>query len=85
MACCGVIQSKQLFMEATKEKCAKYEKTYSEYVDSYMSEAMSLICPAPEQLECDKLEVLKLEGQEPKSKFFLTPVLKVVRSLDRSS
>lgn len=81
-ACCSVIEGKKLFLEATKEKCSKYEKLYSEYVDSYTSEAMGLICPDADKLECDKLEPLKLEGVQTKSKFFLNPMLKLVKTLD---
>lgn len=83
-ACCGVIASKDIFMEATKEKCSKYEKAYEDYVNSYMSEAMGLICPKAEELDCGKLEKLKIDGVELKSKFFLTPMLKVVKTLDNN-
>lgn len=81
-ACCGVATSKNYFMEATKSKCAKHEAVYSDYVDSYTSEAMGLICPELEKLECDKLEPLKLEGVQPRNKFFLNPMLKLIKSLD---
>lgn len=84
-ACCVVIDSKTTFINATKEKCAKHQKAYEEYVDSYMQEAMGLICPEADKLECGKLEALKVDGVEPKSTFFLTPMLKVVKTLDRSS
>lgn len=79
-SCCAVLDSKTFFMDAVKTKCSKYEKVYSDYVDSYTSESMSLICP--EKLDCKELEPLKLEGVEVKSKFFLTPMLKLVKSLD---
>lgn len=81
-SCCAVQAGKTRFLEATKEKCAKHEKTYADYVDSYTSEAMGLICPDTEKLECDKLEVLKIEGVQIKSTFFLNPLLKLVKSLD---
>lgn len=81
-ACCAVLGSKTLFMDAIKAKCSKYETIYAEYVDSYTSEAMSLICPAEDKLECNKLEPLKLEGVATKSKFFLLPMLKLVKTLD---
>lgn len=81
-SCCAVLQGKKLFIEATKDKCSKYEKLYTEYVDSYTSEAMGLICPEADKLECDKLEPLKLEGVQPKFKFFLNPMLKLVKTLD---
>lgn len=81
-SCCGVIASKSYFIEATKAKCAKHEKVYTDYVDSYTSEAMGLICPEADKLECDKLEPLKLEGVQTKTKFFLGPMLKLVKSLD---
>lgn len=81
-ACCAVIASKTLFLDATKAKCSAYTKVYSEYVDSYTSEAMGLICPEADKLECDKLEVLKTDGVAPKNKSFLNPMLRLVKSLD---
>lgn len=81
-ACCQVLESRRYFMDATKDKCSKYEKVYSDYIDSYTSEAMSLICPDSDKLECSKLTPLKLDGVTPKNKFFLTPMLKVVKTLD---
>lgn len=81
-ACCNVFKSKQDFVDATKEKCGKYEKLYSEYVDSYTSEAMGLICPDTDKLDCDKLEPFKLEGVQLKYKFFLSPMLKITKTLD---
>lgn len=81
-ACCGVLASKGYFIDATRTKCAKYESVYSDYVDSYTSEAMGLICPEADKLECEKLEPLKLEGVATKTKFFLGPMLKLVKSLD---
>lgn len=83
-ACCGVIESRADFMDATKEKCPQHEKLYAEYVDSYMAEAMGLICPDAKDLECGKLEPLKMDGVEPKTKFFLSPMLKIVKSLDHN-
>lgn len=81
-ACCGVISGKQSFMGALNEKCSKYQKIYSDYVDSYTSEAMSLICPDAAKLDCAKLDPPKIENVTPASKFFLTPMLKLVKSLD---
>lgn len=81
-ACCSVLDAKKFFLAATSEKCAKHEKVYANYVNSYTEEAMGLICPAADKLECDKLEVVKTEGVEPKSKFFLTPMVKLVKTLD---
>lgn len=81
-ACCAVLQSKTYFIDATKTKCAKHESVYNDYVDSYTNEAMGLICPEADKLECDKLEPLKLDGVAPKSKFFLGPMLKLVKTLD---
>lgn len=81
-SCCQVIATRKMFLDVTKEKCSKYEKVYSDYADSYTSEAMSLICPEADKLECDKLEGLKIDGVEPKNKFFMTPMLKVVKTLD---
>jgi len=81
-ACCNVLDSKTFFLDATKTNCSKYEKVYSEYVDSYTSEAMGLICPEADKLDCGKLEPLKLEGVELKYKFFLNPMLKLVKTLD---
>lgn len=81
-ACCNVLANKVLFLDATKEKCGKYEKLYAEYVDSYTSEAMGLICPEADKLECDKLEPLKIDGVTPKYKFFINPMLKLVKTLD---
>lgn len=81
-SCCAVQVGKTLFLDAIKEKCSAHEKMYTDYVDSYTSEAMGLICPEPEKLECDKLEALKIEGVQPKSTFFLNPLLKLVKSLD---
>lgn len=83
-SCCAVLASRTNFLEAAKTKCAKYEKLYIDYVDSYTSEAMGLICDKPEELKCSELEPLKLAGVEPKYKFFMTPTLKVVQSLDDS-
>lgn len=81
-ACCSVIDAKKFFLAATKEKCAKHEKVYAAYVDSYTEEAMGLICPSSDKLECDKLEAIKTDGVEPKTKFFLTPMVKLVKTLD---
>lgn len=81
-ACCNVIESRKIFVEATKPKCAKSEAVYGDYVDSYTSEAMSLICPATDTLDCGKLEALKTESVEPKSKSYLNPILKLVKTLD---
>lgn len=80
--CCAVLDAKKFFLEATKEKCSAHEKVYSDYVDSYTDEAMGLICPAADKLDCDKLEAIKTEGVEPKTKFFLTPMVKLVKTLD---
>lgn len=81
-SCCAVLQSKSLFLEAVKPKCSKYEKVYSEYVDSYTSESMALICEDAEKLKCAELEPLKFAGAQVKSKFFLTPMMRLVKSLD---
>lgn len=81
-ACCGVLDSRKVFIDATKEKCAAHEKVYADYVDSYTNEAMGLICPEPEKLDCAKLEPIKVEGVAHKSQFFLTPMVKVVKLLD---
>lgn len=81
-ACCAVIDSKKVFLAATKDKCSAHEKIYSDYVDSYTSEAMGLICPEQDKLECDKLEALKTDGVTNKSLFFLTPMVKVIKQLD---
>lgn len=81
-ACCAVISSKDAFMGAIKEKCAKHEKIYSDYVDSYTSEAMGLICPEADKLECNKLEAIKTDGVEPKTRSFLVPMLRLVKTLD---
>lgn len=81
-ACCAVINSKKLFLDATKSKCSAYEKAYNDYVDSYTSEAFSLICSAPEKLDCAKLDALKTDGVTPKHTFFLNPTLKLVKTLD---
>lgn len=81
-SCCAVQAGKTTFMAAIKDKCSKHEKIYAEYVDSYTSEAMGLICPEADKLECDKLEPLKIESVQPKSVNFLNPLLKLVKSLD---
>lgn len=81
-ACCNVIDAKKIFVDASKSKCAKHEPVYGDYVDSYTQEAMGLICPATETLDCAKLEALKLDGVEPKYKSYLNPILKLVKTLD---
>lgn len=81
-SCCAVLQAKSYFLDAVKPKCSKYEKVYSEYVESYTSESMGLICEDADKLKCSELEPLKLEGVEVKSKFFLVPMLKLIKSLD---
>lgn len=81
-ACCIVLSSRKDFIDAAKEKCSKYEKLYTEYIDSYTSEAMGLICPDAEKLECDKLEPLKTVAVQIRYKFFLNPFLKIVKTLD---
>lgn len=81
-ACCAVLGSKKLFIEATKEKCPEYQGIYTDYVDSYTSAAFGLICEEPSKLKCEELESLKIDGVEPKSKFFLNPILKLVKTLD---
>lgn len=81
-ACCAVLDSKTFFLEATKDKCSKHSKLYSDYVESYTSEAMGLICPDADKLECNKLSALKTEGVALKSKFFLSPMIKLVKTLD---
>lgn len=80
--CCAVLEAKKFFLDATREKCAKHEKVYADYVDSYTSEAMGLICPDAEKLDCAKLETIKIDGVTPKSKFFLTPMVKLIKTLD---
>lgn len=81
-ACCGVQDAKKLFLDSTKEKCDKYEKLYTDYVESFTSEAMGLICPEQEKLDCSKLEPIKTDGVQAKSKIFLTPMVKLVKTLD---
>lgn len=81
-ACCAVLESKKLFLDATKEKCAKHSKAYSDYVDSYTDEAMGLICPEESKLECSGMEAIKIDGATAKSKFFLTPMIKLIKTLD---
>lgn len=81
-ACCAVLDAKKYFVNGTKDKCSAYEKIYADYVDSYTSEAMGLICPDADKLECDKLEPLKIQGVANKSKFFLSPMMKLVKTLD---
>jgi len=81
-ACCAVLDAKKFFLAATKDKCSKHEKIYADYVDSYTEEAMGLICPAVDKLECDKLETIKTEGVKPKTKSFMTPMVKLVKTLD---
>lgn len=81
-ACCAVLGSKNHFLNATKDKCSAYQSIYSDYVDSYTNEAFGLACPEQAKLECEKLEAIKTDGVEPKSKFFLNPMLKLVKTLD---
>lgn len=81
-ACCAVLDAKNLFLNAAKAKCPAHEKMYSDYVDSYTSEAFGLICSSPDKLECAKLEPLKLDGISPKHNFFLNPTIKLVKTLD---
>lgn len=81
-SCCSVLEGKEVFLGAAKDKCSKYGKIYEEYVDSYSKEAMGIVCPPAEKLECSKLEPLKIEGVENKSKFFLSPMLKLIKTLD---
>ena len=81
-SCCAVLDAKKFFLEGTKDKCSHYEKIYAEYVDSYTSEAMGLICPEADKLDCGSLEQFKTEGVELKNKFFLNPMVKLVKTLD---
>lgn len=81
-ACCAVLEAKKFFFEATKDKCSKHDKVYADYVDSYTNEAMGLICPSVDKLDCAKLEAIKIEGVAPKTKFFLTPMVKLIKTLD---
>lgn len=80
--CCAVLGSKAIFLEATRDKCSKHSNLYTEYVDSYTADAMSLICPSTDKLACDKLPGLSLEGVTLKSKSHLLPIYKLVKSLD---
>lgn len=81
-ACCNVLSSKNNFIDATKAKCDKHKKFYDEYYESYTSEAMGLICPEADKLDCDKLETIKTDGLKPKAKFFIAPSLHLVKTLD---
>lgn len=85
-ACCDVLASKKHFMAAIKDKCGKYEKVYSDYVDSYTSESLALICSDAEKMEkdgeCETLTPLKLDGVSLKYVSFLNPMLKIVKTLD---
>lgn len=81
-ACCAINNSKKAFLGAIKTKCAMHEKLYAEYFDSYTSEAMGLICPEADKLECNTLEPIKIDGLALKSKFFLNPMIKLVKTLD---
>lgn len=80
--CCAVLEAKKFFLMGTAEKCANYSKTYAEYVDSYTNEAMSLICPEDSKLMCQELEQIKIDGVTAKSKFFMTPMIKLIKTLD---
>lgn len=80
--CCVVHETGKKYINATKEKCSKYTKAYTDYYDSYTSEAMGLVCPEESKLECDKLEVLKTDGVTPKTKFYLVPLMKLVQTID---
>lgn len=81
-SCCSVLAIEKLFLEATKDKCSKHEKLYTDYVKSYTSDSMGLICPDQDKLDCGSLEALKTEGVAPKTKFFLNPTVKLVKTLD---
>ena len=82
LACCAVLDAKKIFINATKDKCSKYEKAYGDYVDSFTSESMGLICPETDKLECSKLEPIKSAGATPKTRFFLVPMVKLVKTID---
>lgn len=81
-ACCAVLGAKGLVLGAIKPKCSAHEKALTDYIDSYTSEAFSLICQEPDKLECGKLEPLKTEGVTPRYQFFLNPTIELVKTLD---
>lgn len=81
--CCATEQIKKDFLAAAKENCPDHEKTIESYIDSYISEALSLVCPSKEKLDCDNLESLKIDQSAPlKSAFYLKPVKLILNTLD---
>lgn len=85
-ACCNVLDGKKRFMNAIKDKCNEHATQYSNYVDSYTSESLGLICPDAEKMEkdgeCAKLTAINTDSITRKYDSFLSPMMKVIKTLD---
>lgn len=82
--CCLINEQQTKLVGVAKEKCPQYVKSFTEYVESYSSEAMGLVCPEAKSLECNKYEPLKTdESAKLKSSFYLLPIVKAVNKLDQ--
>lgn len=84
--CCNVLAAKKLFLDASAATCGQFRAQYAEYVDSYSSESLGLICADIDKLaeagECAKLGALSTSNAKLRSVSFLVPMLKLVRTLE---
>lgn len=85
--CCTYVKQKEEAMEVIKGKCDKAVTFVTDYLDSYLAESLSLVCPDLEKLvkegECNKMTPVSLDGTKAKYQFLLTPSIKLVKGLEQ--
>lgn len=79
--CCTILDCQKTSLSTYREKCPSTVESFASYLDSYTSESMSFVCQDGKNLECDKLEPLKVGSGEPKL-HYLTNVVNLIRTLD---
>ena len=84
--CCMLEQQKQEVASIVRPKCEKAIPFMKEFLDSYLSESLGLVCPDLKQLiksdTCNKFSPIPIEGVKSKYLFFLAPMIKILRGLE---
>ena len=84
--CCTLVQQKEDLFNLVRPKCENSIPYLNDYVDSLLSEPMSLVCPDIDKMvksgDCTKLKPLPVEGVKAKYTFALPLMIKVIKSME---
>lgn len=84
--CCSIVQQKEDLSNLVRNQCESSIPYLNDYVDSLLSDTMTMVCPAIDTLvkggDCAKLTPLPVEGVKAKYTFALAPMIKVVKLME---